>query len=58
MPLDDFKKFSPLFEADIRDAIKPKTCARIAASLTGEKNPFFGKHHTNSTHAGLLRLLL
>lgn len=36
LPLDDFKKFSPLFDVDIYDAIKPETCvaARISQGST------------------------
>ena len=33
--LDDFKKFSPLFDADIHDAIKPETCVAARNSQGG-----------------------
>ena len=35
LTLDDFKKFSPLFDADIHDAIKPETCVAARNSLGG-----------------------
>ena len=35
LPLDDFKKFSPLFDADIQDAIKPETCVAARNSQGG-----------------------
>lgn len=35
LTLDDFKKFSPLFEADIHDAIKPETCVAARNSQGG-----------------------
>ena len=35
LPLDAFKKFSPLFEADIHDAIKPETCVAARISQGG-----------------------
>jgi len=35
LTLDDFKKFSPLFAADIYDAIKPETCVAARNSLGG-----------------------
>ncbi|MBR3499295.1 MAG: argininosuccinate lyase [Selenomonadaceae bacterium] len=35
LPLDDFKKFSPLFDADIYDAIKPETCVAARISQGG-----------------------
>ncbi|MBQ7453445.1 MAG: argininosuccinate lyase, partial [Selenomonadaceae bacterium] len=35
LTLDDFKKFSPLFEDDIHDAIKPETCVAARNSLGG-----------------------
>ncbi len=35
LTLDDFKKFSPLFEADIHDAIKPETCVAARDSQGG-----------------------
>ncbi len=35
LTLDDFKKFSPLFDADIHDAIKPETCVAARNSQGG-----------------------
>ena len=35
LTLDDFKEFSPLFDADIHDAIKPETCVAARNSLGG-----------------------
>jgi argininosuccinate lyase len=35
LTLDDFKKFSSLFDADIHDAIKPETCVAARNSLGG-----------------------
>lgn len=35
LTLDEFKKFSPLFDADIHDAIKPETCVAARNSLGG-----------------------
>ena len=35
LTLDEFKKFSPLFDADIDDAIKPETCVAARNSLGG-----------------------
>ncbi len=35
LSLTDFKKFSPLFDADIHDAIKPETCVAARNSLGG-----------------------
>ncbi len=35
LTLDEFKKFSPLFEADIFDAIKPETCVAARNSQGG-----------------------
>lgn len=35
LTLDEFKKFSPLFDADIHDAIKPETCVATRNSLGG-----------------------
>ncbi|MBR0060218.1 MAG: argininosuccinate lyase, partial [Selenomonadaceae bacterium] len=35
LTLDDFKKFSPLFAADIHDAIKPETCVAARNSQGG-----------------------
>ncbi|MBQ1509411.1 MAG: argininosuccinate lyase [Selenomonadaceae bacterium] len=35
MSLEDFKKLSPLFEDDIKEAIRPETCVRNRNSLGG-----------------------
>ncbi len=35
LTLDDFKRFSPLFDADIHDAIKPETCVAARNSQGG-----------------------
>ncbi|MBR4151429.1 MAG: hypothetical protein IKT98_00535 [Selenomonadaceae bacterium] len=35
LTLDDFKKFSSLFDADIHDAIKPETCVAARNSQGG-----------------------
>ena len=35
LTLDEFQKFSPLFDADIHDAIKPETCVATRNSLGG-----------------------
>ena len=35
LTLDDFKKFSPLFDADIHEAIKPETCVAARNSQGG-----------------------
>ena len=35
LTLDDFKKFSPLFEEDIHEAIKPETCVAARNSFGG-----------------------
>ena len=35
LTLDEFKKFSPLFEEDIFDAIKPETCVAARNSQGG-----------------------
>ena len=35
LTLDEFKKFSPLFDADIHDAIKPETCVATRNSYGG-----------------------
>ena len=35
LTLDDFKKFSPLFDSDIHDAIKPETCVANRNSQGG-----------------------
>lgn len=35
LTLGEFKKFSPLFESDIHDAIKPETCVAARNSLGG-----------------------
>lgn len=35
MTLEDFKKLSPLFEDDIKEAIRPETCVRNRNSLGG-----------------------
>lgn len=35
LTLEEFKKFSPLFDADIHDAIKPETCVAARNSLGG-----------------------
>ena len=35
LTLEEFKKFSPLFEADIYEAIKPETCIATRNSQGG-----------------------
>ena len=36
--MDEFKKLSPLFEEDIREAILPETCVKNRNSLGGTSN--------------------
>lgn len=50
LTLDDFKKFSPLFEADIHDAIKPETCV-AARNSQGGTSPQQVQMQIDAAHA-------
>ena len=50
------KVISPETRAKMSEAHKnpsPETRAKLSAARTGEKNPFYGKHHTEETKARL-----
>lgn len=49
-------EFTPEHRANIAASrrgkrLSPEHCANIGASIRGEKNPFFGKHHTDESRA-------